>query len=146
MAAEQSQLRLTAQKLGQLQDRMDWQGQITQRDVATLLSQGNIALARAKAQKLLREEVKSDLLQTLEMHVGVILGHLNELERRCVSRGVGHAYVRPILGRCSPCFWSSETPSPIVTEAATSIIYAGLHIESKGLYLSLVDSECMHGN
>ena len=88
MAAEQSQLRLTAQKLGQLQDRMDWQGQITQRDVATLLSQGNIALARAKAQKLLREEVKSDLLQTLEMHVGVILGHLNELERR-------YAPVRP---------------------------------------------------
>ena len=83
MASEQAQLRLTAQRLGQLQDRMDSQAQITQRDIATLLYQGNIALARAKAQKLIREDVKSDLLQTLEMHVGVILGHLNELERRC---------------------------------------------------------------
>lgn len=42
-------------------------------------------MARAKAQKLIRGDVQSDLLQTLEMHVGVILGHLNELERaRCV--------------------------------------------------------------
>ncbi|TFK91224.1 hypothetical protein K466DRAFT_660212 [Polyporus arcularius HHB13444] len=104
-----AQLRLTAQRLGQLQDRMDSQAQITQRDIATLLQQGNIALARAKAQKLMREDVKSDLLQTLEMHVGVILGHWNELER-------------------------SDTPSPIVTEAASSIIYAGLHIESKDLH------------
>ena len=79
----QYQLRLTAQRLGQLQDRMESQAQITQRDIATLLGQGSIALARAKAQKLLREDVKSDLLQTVEMHVGVILGHLNELERRC---------------------------------------------------------------
>ena len=79
----QAQLRLTAQRLGQLQDRMDSQAQSTQKDVATLLQQGNVALARAKAQKLMREDVKSDLLQTLEMHVGVILGHLNELERRC---------------------------------------------------------------
>ncbi|EJF66014.1 hypothetical protein DICSQDRAFT_143372 [Dichomitus squalens LYAD-421 SS1] len=104
-----AQLRLTAQRLGQLQDRMDSQAQITQRDVATLLQQGNIALARAKAQKLMKEDVKSDLLQTLEMHVGVILGHLNELER-------------------------SDTPSPIMTEAASSIIYAGLQIESKDLH------------
>ena len=87
----QAQLRLTAQRLGQLQDRMDSQAQITQRDIATLLQQGNIALARAKAQKLMREDVKSDLLQTLEMHVGVILGHLNELERRCAWRACSDA-------------------------------------------------------
>ncbi|KAI0748298.1 regulator of Vps4 activity in the MVB pathway-domain-containing protein [Daedaleopsis nitida] len=104
-----AQLRLTAQRLGQLQDRMESQGQITQRDIATLLQQGNIALARAKTQKLMREDVRSDLLQTLEMHVGVILGHLNELER-------------------------SDTPSPIIAEAASSIIYAGLSIESKDLH------------
>ncbi len=82
---DQAQMRLTAQRLGQLQDRMDSQAQITQRDIATLLQQGNVALARAKAQKLMRDDVKSDLMQTLEMHIGVVLGHLNELERRCVS-------------------------------------------------------------
>lgn len=78
-------MRLTAQRLGQLQDRMDSQAQITQRDIATLLQQGNVALARAKAQKLMGDDVKGDLMQTLEMHIGVILGHLHELERRCVS-------------------------------------------------------------
>ncbi|KAI0636797.1 regulator of Vps4 activity in the MVB pathway-domain-containing protein [Trametes polyzona] len=104
-----AQLRLTAQRLGQMQDRMESQAQITQRDIATLLQQGNIALARAKAQKQMREDVKGNLMQMLEMHLGVILGHLNELER-------------------------SDTPSPIVIEAASSIIYAGLKIESKDLH------------
>lgn len=73
---------------------MDSQAQITQRDIATLLQQGNIALARAKAQKLMRDDVKSDLLQTLEMHVGVILGHWNELERR-----YAHYCLRPVPER-----------------------------------------------
>ncbi|KAI9065102.1 hypothetical protein FKP32DRAFT_1665560 [Trametes sanguinea] len=103
-----AQLRLTAQRLGQLQDRLESQAQITQRDIATLLQQGNIALARAKAQKQMREDIRSNLLQILEMHVGVILGHLNELER-------------------------SDMPSPIVIEAASSIIYAGQSVESKDL-------------
>ncbi|KAH9945962.1 regulator of Vps4 activity in the MVB pathway-domain-containing protein [Epithele typhae] len=103
-----SHLRYTAQRLGQLQDRMDSQGRLTQRDIAILLSQGSVALARAKAQKLIRQDVKSDLMQTLEMHVGVILGHMHELERR-------------------------DAPSPIVAEAASSIIYAAPHVESKDL-------------
>lgn len=72
---------------------MDSQAQITRRDIATLLQQGSIALARAKAQKLMREDVRSDLLQTLEMHVGVILGHLHELERRCACD------IHPVLRR-----------------------------------------------
>lgn len=93
---DQTQMRLTAQRLGQLQDRMDSQAQITQRDIATLLQQGNVALARAKAQKLMRDDVKGDLMQTLEMHIGVILGHLNELERRCVS------YAWSLCGRVFP--------------------------------------------
>ena len=76
---------------------MESQAQITQRDIATLLQQGNIALARAKAQKLMREDVRSDLLQTLEMHVGVILGHLNELERRCAC--AIPPVLRPDVGR-----------------------------------------------
>ncbi|KAI0327171.1 hypothetical protein GY45DRAFT_1327991 [Cubamyces sp. BRFM 1775] len=104
-----AQLRLTAQRLGQIQDRLESQAQITQRDIATLLQQGNIALARAKAQKQMREDIRSNLLQIFEMHVGVILGHLNELER-------------------------SDMPSPIVIEAASSIIYAGLQVESKDLH------------
>lgn len=68
-----------------MQSRKDSEGQITRRDIATLLSQSNVALARAKAQKLLREEAMSDVLETLEMHVGVILEHLGELENRYVS-------------------------------------------------------------
>ena len=71
---------------------MESQAQITQRDIATLLQQGNIALARAKAQKLMREDVRSDLLQTLEMQVGIILEHAGDLERRCVSRFPSAAY------------------------------------------------------
>ncbi|EIW60055.1 uncharacterized protein TRAVEDRAFT_27771 [Trametes versicolor FP-101664 SS1] len=108
-ARVKAQLRLTAQRLGQMQDRMESQAQITQRDIATLLQQGNIALARAKAQKQMREDVKGNLMQMLEMHLGVILGHLNELER-------------------------SDMPSPLVIEAASSIIYAGPKIESKDLH------------
>jgi len=108
-ARAKSQLRLTAQKLGQMQDKMESQAQITRRDIATLLQQGNTALARAKAQKLMGEDVLSDLLQTLEMHVGVILGSLGELDR------------------------SESTPSPIVVEAAASIITAAPQIESKEL-------------
>ncbi len=81
----QAQLRLTAQRLGQLQDKMESLSQITRRDIATLLQQGNLILARAKAQKLLREDIYGDLLQTLEMQVGVILEHTGEIERRCVQ-------------------------------------------------------------
>lgn len=103
-----SQLRQTAQRLGQLQDKIESQGQITRRDIATLLQQGNVVLARAKAQKLIGEDVLSDLLQTLEMHVGVILGHLNEFER-------------------------SEPPGPAVLEAAASILAAAPDVESRDL-------------
>jgi hypothetical protein len=73
-----------------MQDKMDAQGQITRRDVAYLLQQRNVAIARAKAQKLIRDDVYGDLLQTLEMLVGVLLEHVGELDRRyattCLSR------------------------------------------------------------
>ena len=78
----QAQLRLTAQRLGQLQDKLEAQGQITRRDITTLLQQNNLILARAKAQKLIREDIYGDLLQTLEMHLGIISEHLGEFERR----------------------------------------------------------------
>ncbi|GJE95200.1 IST1 family protein [Phanerochaete sordida] len=103
-----NQLRLTAQRLGQLQDKLDSQGQITRRDIAILLGQGNVALARAKAQKCIHDDIYSDLLQTLEMHVGIILEQVDALER-------------------------SATPSPVVAEAASSIIYAAPHVESRDL-------------
>ncbi|TFY65473.1 hypothetical protein EVJ58_g1960 [Rhodofomes roseus] len=107
-AKMKSQLRATAQRLGQMQDRMDSQAQITRRDIATLLQQDNVALARAKAQKLMNEDALSDLLQTLEMHVGMIVGHLGELERK-------------------------DSPSPVVLEAAASIAVAAPQIDSKEL-------------
>lgn len=68
-----------------MQDKLDSQGQITRRDIAILLQQGNVALARAKAQKCIHDDIYSDLLQTLEMQVGVILEHVGDLERRCAQ-------------------------------------------------------------
>ncbi|KAI0341794.1 hypothetical protein BDW22DRAFT_274083 [Trametopsis cervina] len=105
-----AQLRLTAQRLGQLQDKIDAQGQITRRDVSYLLQQRNVALARAKAQKLIREDVYADLLQTLEMLTGVLLEHVGELDRR-------------------------DTTSPTVLEAAASIIYAAPYTDSRDLQI-----------
>ena len=78
----QAQLRLTAQRLGFLQDKQEAQAQITRKDIVILLQQGNVSIARAKAQKLMREDIVGDLYQSMEMHVGVILGHLGEFERK----------------------------------------------------------------
>ena len=89
----QNLLRLTAQRLGQIQYKLDSQGQVTKRDIATLLSQGNATLARAKAKKLVREDIYGDLLQNLEMHVGVISEHLVELESK-------YALVDPFKHNC----------------------------------------------
>ncbi|KAG1756520.1 regulator of Vps4 activity in the MVB pathway-domain-containing protein [Suillus paluster] len=92
-------LRSTSQRLGQIQERIDSQGQITRRDIATLLQQNNTALARAKAQNLIQDDAMGDLLEVLEMHVGVVIEHLGELDQ-------------------------GRTPSPVLTEAAASIIAA----------------------
>jgi hypothetical protein len=73
-------LRSTSQRLGQIQERIDSQGQITRRDIATLLQQNNTALARAKAQNLIKDDAMGDLLEVLEMHVSVVIEHLGELE------------------------------------------------------------------
>ncbi len=101
----QSQLRLTAQRLGQLQDKLESQGQITRRDVAYLLQQRNIALARAKAQKLIRDDVYGDLLQTLEMLVGVLLEHITELDRRYALAHICWDFDTPCLNldACNSC-------------------------------------------
>jgi hypothetical protein len=80
----QAQLRLTAQRLGQLQERIDSQGQSTRKDIANLLQNGNIGVARAKAQNLIHEDSVADLLEALEMHVGLIVEHFAEIEQKYV--------------------------------------------------------------
>ncbi|KAG0705900.1 regulator of Vps4 activity in the MVB pathway-domain-containing protein [Suillus ampliporus] len=101
-------LRSTSQRLGQIQERIDSQGQITRRDIATLLQQNNTALARAKAQNLIQDDAMGDLLEVLEMHVGVVIEHLGELDER-------------------------RLPSPVLTEAAASIIAAAYSANIKEL-------------
>lgn len=73
------QLKLTAQRLGQLQDKKDSGAQITRRDIATLLQQNNVSLARLKAHKLIREDAAADLLEVLEMYCGVLLQRVADL-------------------------------------------------------------------
>ncbi|KAJ8522908.1 hypothetical protein ONZ45_g563 [Pleurotus djamor] len=106
-ASVKSFLRLTSQKLGQLQERNDAQGKIMRRDIATLLQQDKVDLARAKAQSLLQQDSASDTLEVLEMHTGMLLEHFNQLE--------------------------PNSSSPIISEAASTIIYAAPHAGSKEL-------------
>lgn len=101
-------LRSTSQRLGQLQERIDSQGQITRRDIATLLQQNNTALARAKAQNLIQDDAKGDLLEVVEMYVSTVIEHLGELDE-------------------------GRSPSPVLTEAAASIIAAAPSVNIKEL-------------
>lgn len=68
--------------MGQIQEKKDSQGSITRRDIATLLQQGDVALARVKAQNLIKEDTMGDLLEVLEMYVGIILEKFADLENR----------------------------------------------------------------
>lgn len=106
--ATKALLRSTSQRLGQIQERIDSQGQITRRDIATLLQQNNTALARAKAQNLIQDDAKGDLLEMVEMHVSMIIEYLGELDE-------------------------GRSPSPILTEAAASIIAAAPNVNIKEL-------------
>ncbi|KIO04161.1 hypothetical protein M404DRAFT_555619 [Pisolithus tinctorius Marx 270] len=103
-------LRTTSHRLGQLQERKDSQGQITRRDIATLLHNGNVGLARAKAQNLMWEDRMGDLLEVLEMCVCVVLERVAELE-------------------------NGKQLSPVTTEAASTIVYAAPSADSKDLSL-----------
>lgn len=78
----QALLRLTSQRLGQLQEKKDSKGIITRRDIATLLQQRNVSLARAKTQNLIQEDASGDLLEMLEMHVGLVLEHFHDLDHK----------------------------------------------------------------
>ena len=80
----QAQIRLALLRLGQLQANKDSQGAITRREIASLLQQRNIRVARTKAQELMREDALGDLSVILEMHLGILLEHFNELDSRYV--------------------------------------------------------------
>ncbi|KAJ7582883.1 regulator of Vps4 activity in the MVB pathway-domain-containing protein [Mycena floridula] len=107
--AIKAQLRRTSTSLNQMLEKKDAQG-VARRDIATLLQQNNVGLARAKAQSLLRDDSLGDLLEVLEYYVGVITEHLPNLE-------------------------SSASPSPVVVEAASSIIYSAQYVDSHDLHL-----------
>ncbi|KAI0005975.1 regulator of Vps4 activity in the MVB pathway-domain-containing protein [Russula compacta] len=103
----QAQFRLTAQRLGQLRDRKDAQGQVIGRDISILLQQGNETMARAKAQRLIQDEIMGDLLESLQTQIGVLLEHFSALE--------------------------SGNLSPAAVEAASTVIFAAPHVNSKDL-------------
>lgn len=88
----QSQLRLASQRLGQVQAKHDSQANITYTDIATLIQRGNVSLAREKAEKLVMDEAYGDLLEELELQIGVVQEHFHELERR---------YARDLLTNCA---------------------------------------------
>ena len=50
-------------------------------DVATLLRQRNLPLARTKVQNLITEDAASTALEILEMHCGVLVERFSELEK-----------------------------------------------------------------
>lgn len=102
-----AQFRLTAQRLGQLRDRKDAQGRLISKDISILLQQGNETLARAKAQRLIQDEIMGNLLENLEMQIGVLLERFSELD--------------------------SGSLNPLVVEAASTIIFAAPQIDSKDL-------------
>ncbi|EJD05841.1 uncharacterized protein FOMMEDRAFT_139174 [Fomitiporia mediterranea MF3/22] len=106
-----TQLRLTAQRLGQLQDKKDSLAHITSRDIATLLGRRNVSLARAKAQNLMKEDAVSNAMEVLEMYCGVVLERFAELEKDEL-----HLH-------------------PPTIEAVASIIYAAAFTESQDLCL-----------
>jgi hypothetical protein len=53
---------------------------LTRADITTLVQQGNVLLAREKAEKLIQEEGFNDVLEAVEMQLGVILERFQELE------------------------------------------------------------------
>jgi hypothetical protein len=57
---------------------------LTRADIATLIQQGNVLLAREKAEKLIQEDGFNDVLEVVEVELGVILERFQELEERSV--------------------------------------------------------------
>jgi hypothetical protein len=123
----QSQFRTAAQKLGQLQDKSESQAQIAKGDIATLLRHGNIGLARAKAENVIKDEIHADLLQTLEMYLGVVLEQFVEIEKKYLNPRRNATFSHPLdITRL--------IPSPSLVEAASAIIYAAPTLGIRGMY------------
>ena len=127
LSSFQAQFRFAAQKLGQLQDKFESQAQVTKGDIATLLRQGNVGLARAKAESVIKDEIHTDLLQVLEMYLGVVLEQFAEIEKKysipCYNVAPSH-----------PLATTRLIPSPPLVEAASGIIYAAPVLGIRGMY------------
>ena len=121
----QVQFRSAAQKLGQLQDKFESQAQVTKGDIATLLRQGNIGLARAKAESVIKDEIHTDLLEVLEMYLGVVLEQFAEIEKKYSSS-------HPVTVSPHPSSTTRLIPSPPLVEAASGIIYAAPALGIRG--------------
>jgi NACalpha-BTF3-like transcription factor len=78
----QAQLRYTSQRLGQEQAKHNSQATLTRADIATLVQQGNVLLAREKAEKLIQENGFNDVVEAVEVELGVILDRFQEFEER----------------------------------------------------------------
>lgn len=105
-----AQFRLTSLKLGQLQEIKDSQATAIRGEIANSLRNHDVAGARAKALELVREDALGDLLEALGMHLGFLLEHVNEIGAM-----------------------SSEPLSPDLVGAASTIISAAPHVNSRDL-------------
>lgn len=92
-----------------------------------MLRQGNIGLARAKAEGVIRDEVHTDLLQTLEIYLQVVLEQFTEIEKKYPS------FCR-LLGSSHPPDTVRLIPSPPLVEAASGIIYAAPTLGIRGMF------------
>jgi hypothetical protein len=64
-----------------------------------------------------------ELLENLEIHIGVLLQHFSDLERYVIHPPPSALYILKI---------PSGNLSPVVVEAASSVIFAAPHVDSKG--------------
>ena len=92
-----------------------------------MLRQGNIGLARAKAESVIKDEIHTDLLQVLEMYLGVVLEQFAEIEKK---------YSSPcnITVSSHPPRTTRLIPSPPLVEAASGIIYSAPVLGIRGTY------------
>ncbi|ESK96876.1 duf292 domain-containing protein [Moniliophthora roreri MCA 2997] len=105
-ASVKALLRTTSQRLGHLQDKNDAKANNTRREIATLLQGGNLGAARTKAQDLMHKDAMGDVLEMLEMHIGMLLERFSEIGQS----------------------------NPAVIEAASTIIYAAPHVDCTELH------------
>jgi hypothetical protein len=70
--------------LGQIEEKTDSRGIIARKDVATLLQQGNVALARAKAANLIQEDAFGEVLELILENLGLILERFADIDQGCV--------------------------------------------------------------